>query len=140
MVEIMKRIGTFICSIEHIVDGAPDENGFIQALQRPREHFKREIRQTAPNFLPLEQPGDVNAASDLPQPGFLENEEAESEWQPNEAGRPIFVDDVMNRANSLVMILFSIRLVMTSILSALGLGSYQTITHILSRSNILVVL
>ena len=99
MVEIMKRIGNFIRSIEHIVDGAPDEDGLIQALHGPREKFKREIRQTAPNFSPLEQPSNVNAAPDLPQPPFLSNEEAEPERQPD-AGRIIFVDEVKNRADS----------------------------------------
>ncbi len=100
MVEIMKRIGIFVRSIEHIVAGAPDEDGLMQALLRPQEQFKREIRQTAPAFLPLEQSRDVNAAPVLPQPRFLSNEEAESEWQPNGASRIIFVDEVMNRANS----------------------------------------
>jgi hypothetical protein len=100
MVEIMNRIGVFVRSIGHVVDGAPDENGLIQALQSPREQFKREIRRTAPDFLPLEQPRDESAALVLPQPGFLSNEEAESEWRPNEAARIIFVDEVMKRANS----------------------------------------
>lgn len=100
MVEIMKRIGIFVRSIEHIVVGAPDENGLIQALLRPREQFKREIRQTAPAFLPLEQSRNVDDAQVLPQPQFLSNEESESEWQLNDAGRIIFVDEVMNRANS----------------------------------------
>jgi hypothetical protein len=100
MVEIMQRIGIFVRSIEHIVAGAPDENGLIQALLRPREEFKIGIRQTAPDFRPFEQPRDVNAAPVLPQPRFLSNEEAELEWQPDDAGRIIFVDEVMNRANS----------------------------------------
>jgi hypothetical protein len=100
MVEIMKRIGDFVRSIEHIVAGTPDEDGFIQAILRPQERFKKEIRQTSPDFRPFEQPRDGNAAPVLPQPRFLSNEEAESEWQPNDAGRMIFVDEVMNRANS----------------------------------------
>jgi hypothetical protein len=100
MVEIMKRIGDFVRSIEHIVTGTPDEDGFIQAILRPQEQFKREIRQTSPDFRPFEQPRDVKAAPVLPQPRFLSNEEAESEWQPNDASRIIFVDEVMKRANS----------------------------------------
>ena len=100
MVEIMNRIGIFVRSIEHIVAGAPDENGLIQALLEPREQFKTEIRQTAPNFRPFEQPKDVNAAPLLPQPRFLSNEEAESEWHSNDAGRIIFIDEVMRRATS----------------------------------------
>ena len=100
MVEIMKRIGDFVRSIEHIVAGAPDENGLIQALHEPREQFKKEIRQTAPDFRPLEQPKGSNVAPVLPKPSFLSNEEAESEWQPINAGRAIYVDEVMNRATS----------------------------------------
>ena len=100
MVEIMKRIGDFVRSIEHIVAGSSDENGLMQALLKPQERFKREIRQTAPDFRPLERPRDVNAAPVLPQPRFLLNEEKESEWQSIDTGRIIFVDDVMNRANS----------------------------------------
>jgi hypothetical protein len=100
MVEIMKRIGTFVRDIDLIVTGAPDEDdGLIQALFEPRELFKREIRQTAPNFRPLEKPKDVGALPVLPQPTFLLNEEEESEWQPN-MRQIIFVDEVMNRANS----------------------------------------
>lgn len=99
MVEIMTRIGNFIRAIEHIVAGAPEDDGLIQALFEPREQFKRKIHQTAPNFRPLEQPRDVNAAPVLPHPPFLSNEEAESEWQPD-VGQIIFVDDVMKRANS----------------------------------------
>ena len=71
MVDIVNRIDAFVRSIEHIVAGAPDEDGLIQALHRPREQFKREIRQTAPDFRPLERPRDVNAAPVLPQPCFL---------------------------------------------------------------------
>jgi hypothetical protein len=99
-VEIVKRINDFVRSIGHIVAGTPDEEGFIQAILGPQEQFKRAIRQTSPDFRPFEQPRDVSAAPVLPQPRFLSSEEAESEWQPNDAGRIIFVDEVMNRANS----------------------------------------
>jgi hypothetical protein len=100
MVEIMQLIGAFVRSIEHIIAGSPDDNGLIQALRGPREQFKKEIRQTAPDFRPLERPRDVNTAPVLPEPRFLSNEEAESEWQPIDANRAVFVDDVMNRVNS----------------------------------------
>ena len=100
MVEIMQVIGVFVRSIEHIVAGSPDDDGLIQALRGPREKFKKEIRQTAPDFRPLERPRDINAALALPEPSFLSNEEVESEWQPIDAKRAIFVDDVMKRVNS----------------------------------------
>jgi hypothetical protein len=100
VVEIMQLIGTFVRSIEQIVAGSPDDNGLIQTLRGPREQFKKEIRQTAPDFRPLERPRDINTALALPDPRFLSNEEAESEWQPIDAKRAIFVDDVMKRVNS----------------------------------------
>ncbi len=100
VVEIMKRIGTFVRSIERIIAGAPDENGLIQALRQPREQFKGEIRRTAPDFYPLERSRDVNSVPVLPQPDFLSNEEAESEWQLTDVNRVIFADDVLERANS----------------------------------------
>lgn len=98
----MKLIGAFVRSIELIVAGSPDDNGLIQALREPREKFKKEIRQTAPNFRPLEQPTGkaANTVPVLPEPTFLSNEEAEEEWQPVDASRAIFVEHVMKRANS----------------------------------------
>jgi hypothetical protein len=96
----MQLIGTFVRSINHIVTGSPDDDGLIQTLRGPREKFKKEIRQTAPDFRPLERPRDINAALVLPEPRFLSNEETELEWQPIEAKRAIFVDDVMKRVNS----------------------------------------
>jgi hypothetical protein len=102
VVEIMKLIGAFVRSIELIVAGSPDDNGLIQALRGPREQFKKEIRQTAPDFRPLEQPTGkaVNTVPVLPQPTFLSNEEAESEWHAVDASRAIFVEHVMKRANA----------------------------------------
>ena len=101
-VEIMKLIGSFVRSIEHVVTGSPDDNGLIQTLRGPREQFKREIRQTAPNFRPLERPTGrgANTVPVLPEPLFLSNEETESEWQPVDGSQAIFVEEVMKRANS----------------------------------------
>jgi hypothetical protein len=64
--------------------------------------FKKKIRQTAPDFRPLEHPqaNNVQAMPVLPLPSFLSNEETDSEWQPVDGIQPIFVEDVMTRANS----------------------------------------
>jgi hypothetical protein len=100
VVEMMKLMGAFIHSIEDSVTGTPDDDGLIQALHGPRDQFKKEIRQSAPDFRPLERPKDINTAPVLPEPHFLSNEETESEWQPTDANRAIFVDEVMKKANS----------------------------------------
>ena len=100
MAEILKLIGQFVRSVEQVVAGAPDDNGLIQALRAPREEFKTKIRQTAPDFRPLERPNNVDDTPILPEPRFLSTEEQESEWQPVDVSRAIFVGDVMDRANS----------------------------------------
>jgi len=100
MGDLLKMIGAFVRRVEHITAGSPDENGLIQAVRGPRNQFKREIRQTAPDFRPLERPRDVNTSPALPEPRFLSNEEQGSEWQPADASKAIFVDDVQKRANS----------------------------------------
>ena len=102
MAEILKLIGQFVRSVEHIVAGTPNDGGLMQALREPREEFKKKIRQTAPDFRPLERPRADNAQAMpvLPPPSFLSNEEPESEWQPVNEIKPIFVEDVMTRANS----------------------------------------
>jgi len=98
--ELLKLIGLFVRSVEQVITGSPDENGLIQALREPQEEFKKEIRQTAPDFRPLERPNNILAMPPLPEPRFLSSEEQESEWGPVDSNRAIFVEDVMKRANS----------------------------------------
>jgi hypothetical protein len=107
LAEIMRLIGAFVRDIEHLVTGSPDNNGLIQSLRGPRNEFKKEIRQTAPDFRPFEHPRNANpngsrgfTSSVLPEPRFLSHEEPESEWHPVNDDRAIFIDDVMKRANS----------------------------------------
>lgn len=98
--EILKLIGGFVRSIERLVSGIPGENGLMQTLRMPQNEFKRAIRQTAPDFRPLEHPqGQVIDNTPFPPPSFLSNEETEWEQQPGITSRPIFVDDVMTKAN-----------------------------------------
>jgi hypothetical protein len=100
MAEILKLIGQFVRSVEQVVAGAPDDNGLIQTLRGPREEFKKKIRQTAPDFRPLERPDNVHDTLVLADPSFLSTEEPESDWQVADASRAIFVEEVMERANS----------------------------------------
>jgi len=90
-------IGAFIQSIKILVDGVPDENGLIQKLRGPRDKFKKAIRETAPYFLPLERSQAVDTT--LAPPSFLSSEE-EWEEEPCDVSSPIFIDDVLETANS----------------------------------------
>jgi hypothetical protein len=100
VVEMMDLIGAFVRSMDDIVAGVPGGNGLIQAIGGPREFFRNEIRQTAPNFQPLERPTDGSSPPALPEPRFLLNEEVESDWQSVDRNRAIFVDEVMGMARS----------------------------------------
>ena len=98
-VEMLRLISQFVRSVERLVTGTPGKDGLIQTLRKPQEEFKGNIRQTAPDFRPFERPRDVAALPLLPPPRFLSNEEPESEWQPLDATRAIFVEDVMETAD-----------------------------------------
>jgi hypothetical protein len=99
MAEILKLIGAFVRSVEQVVGGSPDENGLIQALREPRDEFKKAIRQTAPDFRPLERPKDDRVVPTPPPLEFLSNEETERDYEPSDSRIAIFVEDVMKRAN-----------------------------------------
>jgi hypothetical protein len=99
--EMLRLIGAFVRSVERLVDGTPDEDGLIQALRGTRIEFKRAIRQTAPDFRPIERPrGCESPEIPTTQPSFLSNEEEDWESQPGDSSRAIFVGDVMKKANS----------------------------------------
>ena len=94
----MKLIGGFVRSMEQLVRGIPDENGLMQNLRGPQHKFKMAIRQTAPDFRPLER-SEVTDITPVPSLSFLSNEETESDQEPSDTSQPIFVDDVMETAN-----------------------------------------
>ena len=98
--EMLRLIGAFVRSVERLVDGAPDEDGLMQALRGPRIEFRKAIRHTAPDFRPLERPNKFESPTIPPAPGFLSDEEVEWEYQPSDSSRAIYVEDVMARANS----------------------------------------
>ena len=70
----------------------------MQTLRGHQNEFKRAIRQTAPDFRPLERSAVVDN-NPIPLPSFLLNEETEGEQLPSISSRPIFVDEVMVKAN-----------------------------------------
>ncbi|KAH9007584.1 P-loop containing nucleoside triphosphate hydrolase protein [Lactarius deliciosus] len=102
--EILKLIGGFVRSIERLVSGTPGENELMQTLRGPQNEFKRAVRQTAPDFRPLERPqAQVVDNTPVPPPSFLSSEETPWEQEPSKIVSPIFVvDDVMKKANCAV--------------------------------------
>ena len=103
MAEILQLINQFKRSVDQVVTGTPDANGLIQALREPQGEFRKKIRQTAPDFRPLERPDNTNNILAMPvlsETRFLSSEEQESDWRPVDPTRAIFIEDVMKRANS----------------------------------------
>lgn len=99
--EILKLIGASVRSIQTLVDGVPDEHGLLQTLRGPRDEFKEAIRQTAPYFMPLESYRIVEFPGRVPRFSFLESEETWEE-EPCDISSPIFIDRVLEKANSAV--------------------------------------
>jgi hypothetical protein len=102
MGEIMNLISAFVRSVEELVaatGGAPDEKGLIQAIRDSGTRFTKAIRQTAPDFRPLERPLDPKTTPIPPPMSFLSNEE-EEEDPVSEHSQALFVEDVMHTANS----------------------------------------
>jgi hypothetical protein len=95
----MNLINTFVRSIEQLVEGVPDANGLLQTLRRPRDEFKKAIRHTAPCFLPRESFLFLEAPSTVPPFSFLSSEETWEE-EPCDASSPIFIDAVLQKADS----------------------------------------
>jgi hypothetical protein len=96
-------IGDFVQSLNNLVDGIiPGENhdGLIQTLRGPREEFKKAVRQTAPFFIPLERSIVDDTTPVPPGPSFLSSEEAEWKDEPCHVSSPVFIDDVLENANS----------------------------------------
>ena len=98
--EMLRLIGSFVHSIERLVDGSPDDNGLMQALRGPHSDFKKAIRRTAPDFRPLPRPLFVDKSIILAPPSFLVDEETGWQDQSKGTSRAIYVEDVMKRANS----------------------------------------
>jgi hypothetical protein len=102
MGEIMNLISAFVRSVEQLVvaaGSAPDENGLIQSIRESGAQFKKAIRQTAPDFRPLERPLDPMSTPILPPMTFLSNEEEEGD-SFSEPSQALFVEDVMHTGNS----------------------------------------
>jgi hypothetical protein len=96
--EMMRLIGSFVRSIERLVDGSPDDNGLMQALRRPHSEFKKAIRHTAPDFRPRPR-GEKKSTIPLAPPSFLVDEETDWQDQLNGTNTAIYIEDVMKKAN-----------------------------------------
>ncbi|KAF7326762.1 hypothetical protein MVEN_02595200 [Mycena venus] len=92
----------FIGELNNIIEGVYHPEGLLQAIRPPQDQFRCEIRHTAPDFRPVEEPVEFLMAhvEPFPDPTFLLNKDGEGPQEPH-AGKttPIFIDAVLKRAN-----------------------------------------
>lgn len=101
--EISTILSEFSKDVSRHIKGVPQEGGLLQRIHLVQEKFKRDIRDTGPNFRPYERKHDGQEYS---RPSFLVNEEKEESRneasprgvRPRSTPCPIYVDDVRTRA------------------------------------------
>lgn len=76
--EISSMLHNFVTDLERHLEGVPDEDGLLQAIRPAQERFRRNIRQTAPNFRPFEKAYD--GEQHLHRAAFLVQEEGQA-WE-----------------------------------------------------------
>ncbi|ESK87720.1 hypothetical protein Moror_1821 [Moniliophthora roreri MCA 2997] len=103
--EISSMIHAFAAAVGRHVEGTPNELGLLQVIRPFQENFRKDIRNTAPKFLPFDKdtPYTVGNLGPVdPDPAFIKHEEeAESQDIVNQ---PVFnvipIDEVMKRARN----------------------------------------
>lgn len=95
---IIHLVATFTRELARRIEGIPDPKGIMQSIHPLQQHFRKAIRESAPNFRPYLQ-GDADNTEFHP-PAFLENEETPENLNTSTV---IFIDEVMDRATQYVL-------------------------------------
>ncbi|KAF8991466.1 P-loop containing nucleoside triphosphate hydrolase protein [Cyathus striatus] len=91
--EVATLLYSFAADLRQHVDGVPDDDGLLQAIQPFQEHFRRQIRATAPAFVPFEKEKAFRASLDIPS--FLSTEDGKID---DIGAHAIYIDEVLERA------------------------------------------
>ncbi|KAF9442902.1 hypothetical protein P691DRAFT_797792 [Macrolepiota fuliginosa MF-IS2] len=97
--EVAKLIKDFDADMRQHIEGVPYKEGIVQQIRVPCDRFRRDIRRTAPEFRPFEEPY-FGKQKTLAAPEFLQHEEegrGDNEDQVESENRPIYVDEVHQR-------------------------------------------
>ncbi|KAJ7107935.1 hypothetical protein C8R44DRAFT_986987 [Mycena epipterygia] len=82
--EIATLLHIFVGKLHKILEGVPRANGLLQVIRPAQERFRRDIRNTAPDFRPFEE-----SLEQLPfypeflDPSFLSNEDGDAHGDHN---------------------------------------------------------
>jgi hypothetical protein len=109
--EVAGLLHLFIGELDKVLEGVPRADGLLQVIRPAQERFRREIRNTAPDFRPFEEPRGLENISNYEpfgEPAFLANEDGDEgpddvdEEPYARNARPIFIDAVLERAHAYV--------------------------------------
>ncbi|KAJ8697219.1 hypothetical protein PTI98_007017 [Pleurotus ostreatus] len=93
--EVMGLLHTFAGDISYHVAGVPREDGLLQLIRPYQMDFRRAIRSTAPQFVPLERSAVRSGGFAMEKPKFLEQEGELVDEEDDDALEQIFIDEVM---------------------------------------------
>ncbi len=118
----MELITAFTRDVERQGEGVPGHDGLMHQVKRPQDVFRVAVRRTAPFFVPqfrnkpaseglcdspvsessvvssrAESPIDLQWVQRYARPPFLVGEEDPEEVELND-GKPVFIDDVLKKA------------------------------------------
>ncbi|KIO03399.1 hypothetical protein M404DRAFT_145645 [Pisolithus tinctorius Marx 270] len=98
--EALRILSEFRKELSDRIEGTPEENGLLQKIRVHTTRFKREIRATAPSFIPwVRQEAHQHR---LPPTSFLDNEEKPltggNDQQVAITSKNIYIEEVMERA------------------------------------------
>ena len=80
------------------MEGVADKDGLLQSIRPAHEKFRQAIRSTAPNFQPFEQKQKTKKHLSVPS-SLLDDEKDDSfDNDAKEEIDPIYIDEVMERA------------------------------------------
>ncbi|KAJ7452986.1 P-loop containing nucleoside triphosphate hydrolase protein [Mycena galericulata] len=101
--EIANILHVFVGELHRVLEGIPHADGLLQVIRPAQERFRRDIRNTAPDFRPFEERWLPEGGPEpFPEPEFLKNEDGYdvgSLDQLSPAERlPIYINEVMDRA------------------------------------------
>ncbi|KAJ3565327.1 hypothetical protein NP233_g7701 [Leucocoprinus birnbaumii] len=108
--EVATLLHEFVADLSRHINGVPDSKGLIQSVRPAQEHFRQEIKSTAPRFRPYEK--KYAASRTMPRARFLDNEGGDvsendelelpqvtgSGKQKKRETGVVFVDEVFQRA------------------------------------------
>ena len=104
LADILHLVSEFSRDLGRHCEGTPDEDGLLQAIRPAQNRFQEAIRSTAPQFVPRTKKSSASLTPEEQNPSFLSSEEATGRSGVNPPNKPIWIDEVLHKANRCVKV------------------------------------